>query len=78
MPHHIEYKFVTTRPARISPAQGDASYYNWADVSEMLTRYGAEGWRISQMSGTKVGDDSVLYAFVLERAVSSPLQRHPK
>ncbi len=67
MPSATEYKFITTRLSGFARAPSDAKYFNWADVAEMLTRYGSDGWRVSHMTATEVEKDSVLYSFVLER-----------
>ena len=72
MPAHTEFKFVTTRLTGFGPHPGDVKYFNWADVSEMLTRYGLDGWKVSQMTATKLSEDSVVYSFVLERALFAP------
>ena len=77
MPGHMEYKFVTTKLSGLVPKAGE-HYFNWADVSEMLSRYGADGWTVRQMNSTRLGDDSVVYAFVLERALPAPLPRRTR
>ena len=75
MPPHTEFKFVTTRLSGFAPRPGDVGYFNWADVSEMLTRYGMEGWKVSQMTANRLSEDTVVYAFVLERSLSVPQTR---
>ena len=78
MPFRTEYKFITTRISRLAPSPNDPNYFNWSDVSEMLTRYGLEGWKVGQVSETRLDDDSVLFAFVLERPLGPGPQRRQR
>ncbi len=78
VPVQTEYKFITTRLRGFGPVPGDAKYFNWADVAEMLSRYGAEGWKVNQMTATEVGDDDIVYAFVLERPGVGPVRRRTR
>jgi hypothetical protein len=74
----MEYKFVTTKVRGLSPSPHDASYFNWADISDMLTRYGMDGWRVAHMNTVQVSEDTVLCAFTLERAVVPLPTRKPR
>jgi hypothetical protein len=74
---HTEYKFVTAKISGLNPTGGEG-YFNWADVTEMLSRYGSGGWTVAHVTGTKFGDDSMLYAFVLERPLAAQQQKKPK
>ena len=78
MASHTEYKFITTRIGGLTPSPNDPAYFNWSDVSEMLTRYGLEGWKVGQVSETRLDENSVLFAFVLERAVGPSPQRRQR
>ena len=62
----------------MTPSPNDPAYFNWSDVSEMLTRYGLEGWRVGQVSETRLDENSVLFAFVLERPVGPASQRRQR
>ena len=78
MPVRTEYKFVTMRLKGLASAQSDTGYFNWSDVSDMLTKYGADGWTLGHMTASKLGEDAALYAFVLQRPLGAQPQKRAK